>query len=232
MAAQPLGRRVQDEVGAVLKRPAQIRRREGVIHEERQAVIVRHFGHLRQIQHLEPRIADGLGEHQSGLGADRRAIRGGIARIDESGLDAEARQGELQQIGAAAVQRLGRYDVSARAHQRRDRQMQGRLTARRGDRADPALERCDPLLEHRDRRVGDARIDVPGALQIEQRRRLIGVREHVGGGLIDRHGARAGRRIRPLPRVQGHGVELEQLGFHGMFSGSARSLRAAVPAVW
>ena len=38
------------------------------------------------------------------------------------------------------------------------------------------------------------RVDMPGAFQVEQRRGVVGVLEHVGGGLIDRHGARAGHR--------------------------------------
>jgi hypothetical protein len=214
MAAQPLGRRVQDEIGAVLERPAQVWRREGVVDQQRQTMVMRDRGHLGQIQNFEPRIADSLGEHEAGLGADGCAIGVGIARIDEGRRDTEARQGQLQQIGAAAVQRLGRHEVTAGAHQRRDRQVQCRLAARGGDRADPAFERCDPLLEHRDRGIGDTRIDMPGALKIEQRRRLIGALEHVGGGLIDRYGARAGRRVRPLPGVQRHGIEPEQLGIH------------------
>ena len=51
---------------------------------------------------------------------------------------------------------------------------------------------------------------MPRALQVEQRRRLVGVAEHVGGGLIDRHRPRAGHRVRLLARVQRQGVELQE----------------------
>ena len=51
------------------------------------------------------------------------------------------------------------------------------------------------------------RIDVAGAFEIEQRRRVIGIGEDVGGGLVDRHGARAGRRIGALAGVQAERVE-------------------------
>ena len=93
-------------------------------------------------------------------------------------------------------------------------EMQRRLAAGGGHRADAALERRDALLQHRHGRVGDARVDVPGALQVEQRGRVLGVVEHVGRGLVDRHRARARRRVGPLPGVQ------------------ARACRSAAPVVW
>ncbi len=212
VAAQPLGRRMQHQIGARLERPAEARRGEGVVDEHRQAVRVRDLGDLRDVQDLEAGIADRLAEHEARLGPDRGRESQRIARVDEARLDPEARQGQLQEVGRAAIERLGRDDVAARPHQGHDRQMQRRLTARGRDRADPALERRDPLLEHRGRRVRDPRIDVPGALEVEQRRRLVGVGEHVGRGLVDRHRARPGRGVRPLPGVQRERVELQKLG--------------------
>ena len=47
-----------------------------------------------------------------------------------------------------------------------------------------------------------------GALEVEQGRRLVGVGEHVGGGLVDRHRAGAGRRVGPLPGMQRERVGL------------------------
>ena len=86
-------------------------------------------------------------------------------------------------------------------------EVQRRLAAGGGDRADAALQRRDALLQHGHGRVGDARIDVPGALQVEQAGRVLGVVEHVGRGLVDRHGARAGGRIGPLAGMQRERVE-------------------------
>jgi len=48
---------------------------------------------------------------------------------------------------------------------------------------------------------------MPGALHVEQRRRMVGVLEHERGGRVDRHGARAGGRIRGLAGVQCERVE-------------------------
>ena len=172
VAAQPLGRRVQHQVGTVLERPAQVGRRESVVDQQRQAVAVRDLGDRGDVQHLEPRIADGLGEQQAGLGPDRRGEGGRVARVDEAGLDAEARQGQLEQVGAAAIERLRGDDVAAGIHERHDREVQRCLAAGGRDGADAALERCHPLLQHRDRRIGDAGVDVAGAFQVEQGRRL------------------------------------------------------------
>jgi len=48
--------------------------------------------------------------------------------------------------------------------------LQRSLSARGGDRSDAALQRGHPLLEHRDRGIRDARVDVTRALHVEERR--------------------------------------------------------------
>jgi hypothetical protein len=58
MPAQPFGRRVHDDVGAMLERAAQVRRGEGAVDHQRQAGRMRHLGHRRQIQHLKTGISD------------------------------------------------------------------------------------------------------------------------------------------------------------------------------
>ena len=67
----------------------------------------------------------------------------------------------------------------ARAHQRGDGNMHRGHAARGADGADAALERGDALFQNGRRRIRDACIDVPGALEIEQRGRMIGVRKDV-----------------------------------------------------
>ena len=100
--------------------------------------------------------------------------------------------------------------------QRRDREMQRRLPARRRDRADAAFERGDALLQHRAGRVGDARIDVSRALHVEQRRGVVGVRQHERRRLVDRRRPRAGRGIGRSAGVQRQRVELMRPGLrHG-----------------
>src|SRR3546814_2932685 len=101
--------------------------------------------------------------------------------------------------------------MAAAARQCKHGQRQRRLTAGRGESPDPALECRHALLEHGDGRVRDPRIDVSGALEVEQARRPVDVGKDVGGRLVDRRGARAGRRIGLLAGVQAEGIELEQL---------------------
>ena len=63
------------------------------------------------------------------------------------------------------------------------------------------------LLEHRDRGVGQARVDVAELLQIEQGGRVVDVVEHVGGGLVDRDRPGAGGRIGLGAGVHRQGLE-------------------------
>ena len=58
-------------------------------------------------------------------------------------------------------------------------------------------------------RVHDARVDVPEPLQREEVRRVLGVLEDVGAGLVDRHRAAAGHRVGPLTGVHRQRVEAE-----------------------
>ena len=71
----------------------------------------------------------------------------------------------------------------------------------------PPLERRDAFLQHGDRGIGQARVDEPDLLQVEQRRRMVRIAEHIGGGLIDRRLPRAGGRIGTRARVDLKRVE-------------------------
>ncbi len=75
------------------------------------------------------------------------------------------------------------------------------------DRRAAALEAGDPLLEHRDGRVGQPRIDVAEIVQVEQRGGVVDVVEHIGGRLIDRRRARPGGRVGRRAGVNGAGLE-------------------------
>ena len=170
------------------------------------------LGHRLQVEDFEPGIADGLSEDKARLGPDRGLEAGKVARRHETGLDAEARQRMAEKIDAAAIERRGRHDMAAGAHQGGDGKMQCAMPARGRYRADPAFEGRDPLLEHGDGGIGDARIDVADALEVEQRRRRIDVAKHIGGRLIDGHGPGARRRVRPLSRMKAESFEFVELG--------------------
>ena len=205
VAADPFGRGVHHEVGAELDRPAEKRRRKGVVDQQRNLGVMRDLRDRRNIQHLEPGIADGLADHEPRVRLDRGAEFVERARLDEGRGDAEARQRVRQQVDGAAIERGGGDDVVAGVEQRRDRQMQRGHAACRADRADAVFQRGEPLLEHRRRRIGDAGVDVAGAFQVEQRGGVVGILEHVGRGLVDRNRAGAGGGIRDAGRRAGSG---------------------------
>ena len=181
---------------------------------------MRDRGDRGNVEHVQSRVAESLAEEKLRLRPDRLFPGGEIARVDEGGLDAEARQRIGEQIVRAAVERARCDDVRACCRDRGDRQVQRGLAARGRDRSDAAFQGRHPLLEHGVGGVGDARVDVPAALHVEERRGVVRVAEHEGRGEIDRNRARAGDRIGPLSGVQAERVELERSGCgHGVLLG-------------
>ena len=72
MAADELGDRVHDDVGAVLDRSDQCRGGERGIDHERQAVAMGNVGDGFDVHHLDTRIAERLAVDESGVVGDRR----------------------------------------------------------------------------------------------------------------------------------------------------------------
>ncbi len=223
--AEELGGRVVDEIRAMIEGLQQIRRREGRIHEQRQFRLVRDGGDRGNVEDLQSRVAECLAEEQPRVRANRLSPGIEVARANERGLDAEARQRIGKQIVRAAVERARGDEVRARAGDRRHREVQRGLAARGRDGPHAAFERRHALLEHRVGRIGDARIDVPAALHVEERRRVVRVAEDEGGGEVDRRRTRARDRIGPLARVQAERVELQSAGCgHDVLLGVRRIL--------
>ena len=195
VSRQELGGGVVDQVGAEIQRLHQVRRCQRRIDQQRHSCVMGDRAHPRNVEHVQAGVPDGFAEQELGGGTHRCAPAVDVARLDECRLDAEPAHGVVQQVLGAAVKRGRRHDVRPRAHQRGDRQMQRRLAAGRGDRANAAFERCHPLFEHRIGRIADPRIDVARALEVEQRGGVVAGFEHEGGGEVDRHSARARRRV-------------------------------------
>ena len=206
VAAEKLGRRMHHYVGAMLDRAQQVRGCKRVVDEERDLRRMSDVGERFQVEHFKARIADRLGKDQSSFRPDGLAHRGVVPRIDEGGRDSEARKGQVQQVAAAAVQGAGGDDVIAGGQQGRDCQVERRLTARGTDTGDTPFECCKALFQGGNRRVGNAAVDVAGAFQVEQRRRVVGVFEDVARGLVDRLGAGSVLWVRALARMHSEGV--------------------------
>ena len=132
-----------------------------------------------------------------------------IVRIDEMAGPAELleRQSELRQRSAVQVAR-GEELVALLQHGREDQELRG-MAGGGGDGGAAAFQAGDAFLQHRDGGIGQARVDVAEIVQVEERRRVVDVVEHVGRGLEDRRDARAGRGI-------GRGTGMDRAGLEAV----------------
>ena len=210
VAAHVLGQRVDDDVGAVLDRPAQGRRGDRAVHHQRHAGGMRDGRHAGQVRHVAARVADGLAEHQLGLAVDGGAQRVQVVVIHEARLDAELRQRVGEQVVGAAVEFLGGNDVVAGPRQVHHRVGDGRRAGGQRQRRDAAFQRRHALFEHVVGRVHDAGVDVARDFQVEQVGAVLGAVEGVGNGLVDRHRDRLGGRIGLVAGVDGEGFEFHR----------------------
>ena len=172
------------------------------VDHQRDAGVVRDLRERLEVGDRARRVGDDLGVEQlRAAGLDRGGERVGAVGGHERGLDPEPPQRHVEQRVGAAVERGAGDDVLAGLGELGDQQRLGGLAAGGGDRADPALEAGDALLERRDGRVAEPRVDVPVLLEREQVGGVLDVLEHERGRLVDRHLARAGGRIGPAARV-------------------------------
>ena len=137
-----------------------------------------------------------------------------IVEIDELRAPPEAvdRLGELGD--GAAVKSCRGDDVAPRSHQREQRHDLGCVAGRTGNRAGPALKRRNAGLQRADRGIGQPRIDEADLLQAKEAGSMLGVAELIGGGLVDRHLPRAGRRVGRAARVHRQGIKVPAVA-HG-----------------
>ena len=97
--------------------------------------------------------------------------------------------------------------MRAGAHQGGDRQVQRRLAAGHGNRADTAFQRRHALFEHRIGRVADPAVNMAGALQVEEGSGVIARFEDERGRQVDGRGACAGGGVGARACVQGQRVK-------------------------
>jgi hypothetical protein len=166
-------------IRAVLDRPEQQRRRDGVVHHERNPVVVRHLRDRLEIRDVVGRVADGLDVEEPRVVVDqpRERVRG--RRVGKPGLDPEILEGVGEQRVRPAVQGFRRHEVLPRARDVQHRQRDRRGTRRDAQRAHAAIQRGHTFFEHVGGRVHDARVDVSEFLEPEQTGRVRRVFEHV-----------------------------------------------------
>ena len=198
--------RVHDDVHAVAQRLAQVWRRQCVVDDERDLVVVGDLRDAFEVEHVTLGVAESLPEERLRVGPDRRGPGGEVVGVvDERRLDAQLGQRVVQEVVRAAIEGGGRDDVTAVLGEVQERDRLGGLPAGERQRGDTPFERGHPLLEDGLCRVHDARVDVPELLEPEECRRVRCVPEGVARRLVDRHGAGVRRRI-------GNGTRMDLAG--------------------
>ncbi len=193
VAPDHLGERVHGDVGPVLERVEERGRRDRVVDDQRQLVLVRHLGDGLEIVHVALRVADGLGVEQPGVLVDGPLEVGRVARIDKAGFDPEALERERELGVGAAVELVAGHEVLAHRGDGRDGVEDGGLAGSRGQGAGGAVKGREPLLEHLGGGIGQPGVEIAELLEGEEVRGVLAVAEHVAAGLID--GDRPGERL-------------------------------------
>ena len=217
MPGQKLGGGMNDDVGPPLDGAAQIGGGQGIVDDQRNPGIVGHFGHRLDIHHHSAGIGQGLDENRLGRGADGGLKIGRIGRIDKAAMPAQLleRQTELGQRTAIQIARGD--EMIPRFQQSEKSQELGGMTRRGAHRRPSAFQSCYPFFQHADRGIGQTRINMAEAVQIEQGCRLFHIVEHVGTGLIDGRDPRPRRGIGLRPRMHRLGGEAEGMNRAGVF---------------
>lgn len=148
VAADPLGRRVDDNVRTVLDRLAEVAARtEGVVDNDGDALLVRGLGDRLKVGDVEARVADRLEVDGLGLVVDRGGNVLGLVAGDKLGRDAETGEDDLELVVGAAVEVGGSDNVVAGVRERSNGQELSGLARSGGDGGDTTLKSGDTLLE-------------------------------------------------------------------------------------
>ena len=142
----------------------------------------------------------------------------GVGRVDEADFDALVLQRVGEEIPGAAVEIGGGDDIVADAREVLHGIGGGRLSRGDAQRRRAAFERGQPLFEDVGRGVAEPRIDVAELFQREEVGGVFRVAELVGGGLEDRRGDGAGRRVGAPARMKDKGFGLFRIDGHCAFS--------------
>ena len=173
LAVYVLGGRVDDAIGAELHRMLKQGRGEHVVDHERRAGAVHDLGDACDVDEFERRIGRQLEERGLGVRAQSRPPFIEIGAVDQGRGDAEAGQQILDHIEARAEQRAGGDDMVAGLELAHHGRGDGGHSACGRARGLRALDERHPLLEHRHRRVGEARIDEARIVALEARLRKL-----------------------------------------------------------
>ena len=182
-------------IRAVLDGADQVGSAEGVVDDQRQAVLVGDFRNGVDVGNVGVGIAQGFQIDGLGVGLDGGFHLGKVMGVHKGGSDSVLGQGVSQQIVAAAVDGLLGNDVIACLCQSLNGVGDGCRAGGGGQRRDTALQSCDALLQHILGGVGQTAIDVAGIRQTEPCGGVGGVAEYIGSGLVNGNSTGVGGRV-------------------------------------
>src|SRR5215469_14469369 len=151
---------MDDDIGAMLKRPQQDRRGDGVVDDEGDAVLVRDLGQPLEIAYVSSGIPDALAKQCTGLAIDESLERGRLIALREPRADPKLREDVRKQRMSRTVELRDRNDILTAAGYVQDGVMQSRLPGTYAESSDPALQRSNAALQHIVRRVADPPVAV------------------------------------------------------------------------
>ena len=187
MAADELGGGVDYDIRAVLDGADQVRGAEGIVDDKGQTVGVGDFGDGIDVGDVAVGIAQGLQIDGFRVGPDGAFQLFQVMGIHEGGRDAVMGQSMGQQVVAAPVDCLLGYNMAAVLGQGQDGICNGRRAGSQGQSRHTAFQGRQSLLQHVLGGIGQAAVDIPGIRQIEAGRRVGGIPEDIGSGLVDGH---------------------------------------------
>src|SRR5579872_7112653 len=197
---------MDDNVSAVVERLEKDWSSNRVVHDQWDAVAVRHFRKRFDVANVAGWVSDRFAKNSLGIFVNQPLDRTRAVAFRQPAGDALSWQDMRKHCVGRSVELRDRDNIATRVGKIDEREVQRGLTAADGERADPALKFGDSPFENRAGRVGDPAVAKALNFQIEQGGAVIGAVECVGCGLIDRDGDRLGRWIRLIATMYGNGL--------------------------
>ena len=213
VTANPLGQRVDDDIGPMFDRPQHTGRGEGRIDGERQAVAMGDIGHRPDVGHVQGRVAERLTVEQTGTVIDGPGEVFRVGGIDQMHFDPQLRQDRVELGVGAAVEVVGGHYLVALTADIDDRVEDGRGARGQRQGGGTAFQRSDALFQHRLGGVTEAGVDIAELSQCKEIGGMFGALEEIGAGSVDRHGPGKTVLIDCVSGMQGKGLKFHSISF-------------------
>ena len=182
----------------MFERTEEERRSEGVVNDDRKAVLVGDFSDGFEVRNVDGRVAKAFQVNGFRFVVDvfGKGLR--VIGISEVRRNAEVFECFTEQFDCAAVQRRSSDDFVTGTGKVNNGVSNGRCAAGRSQASCAAFQGCNTFFQDVLRRVGQTAVDVASVFQSEAVFSLLGIFENIRCRLINRNGAGTRCRIRYL----------------------------------